>query len=164
MVRIFYQEYLIYNSQIRIFKTFILKTHPYQFLVFNSELFCKLVENCGGHLIRPNSLSHASTFFFFSLFLPQYHLFHALCPSLFLFSFLFSLLKLNSIILLCNHHFKKKKNKYTYQRHNYVFSHFKYVIWNMIPNTFFALWILKTRIFTTFFKPQFSHRYLNTLT
>ena len=50
------------------------------------------------------------------------------------------------------------KNICTYQTHNYVFLlKKKNVIKNMIPNTYFVLEIFETRVFTTFFKLQFSH-------
>ena len=34
-----------------------------------------------------------------------------------------------------------------------------FIHWNMIPNIFFTLLILKTRVLTTLFKPQFSHNW-----
>ena len=122
-----------------------------------------LLNGCFVNKLKIMEPVNKTKFFFF--FLSFSLMSSPLCPSFFFFfSFLFSLLKLNSIILLCNHHLKKKKTNTRIKDIIMFFHILKYVIWNMIPNTFFALWILKTRIFTTFFKPQFSHRYLNTLT
>ena len=81
------------------------------------------------------------------------------------FLFLSFSLSLNKIVLFYYGIITFKKKTNTCTKYTIMFFHIlKYVIWNMVPNTFFELWILKIRVFTTLFKLQFSHQYLNTLT
>ena len=52
------------------------------------------------------------------------------------------------------------KIKHTHTKHIfYIFQTLKHVIWNIIPNLFFALWTLETRVSTILFKPQLSHHF-----
>ena len=57
------------------------------------------------------------------------------------------------------HYLKKKKKIHTHTNNIFFFTFWKHFIRNMIPNTFFALWIFYLCIFTTLFKPQFSYHF-----